>query len=136
LLDLAAGRIQAALVTLASAAPLAREGRIRLLATTGGARAPGFPDLPTSAEAGVPGLWMEGMQGLFGWRGMPEAAREDLAVQAREALAEPAAAERFRAAGMAPRGSTPAEFARFLGEHRARWSALAREFGVRPSGGG
>ena len=91
--------------------------------------------MPTSAEAAFPGLWMEGTQGLFGWRGMPEPQREAWSAVAREVLAEPAVAERLRAAGMAARGSTPAEFGRFLDEHRARGAALAREFGARPPGG-
>jgi tripartite-type tricarboxylate transporter receptor subunit TctC len=49
-------------------------------------------------------------------------------------LGDPVVAERFHAAGMAPRGSTPAEFARELAQHRARWTALAREFGAKPPG--
>jgi tripartite-type tricarboxylate transporter receptor subunit TctC len=132
--DLAAGRIQAALVTLAPVVGLAREGRVRLLATTGGERAPVFPEVPTSAEAGFPGLWMEGLQGLFGWRGMGETQREEWSAAVRAAMAEPSVVERLRAAGMAARGSTGGEFARFLAEHRARWAALAREFGARPPG--
>lgn len=134
LTDLATDRIQVALITLAPAGPLAREGRLRILATTGHARAPGFPDLPTTAEAGFPGFWQEGMQGLFGWRGMAAAEREDWAAAIRAVLDAPAVAERLNAAGMAARGSTPAEFAQFLAEHRSRWSALAREFGARPPG--
>jgi tripartite-type tricarboxylate transporter receptor subunit TctC len=47
-------------------------------------------------------------------------------------LAEPAVAERFGAAGMLARGSTPAAFAAEIAEHRTRWTALAREFGVGP----
>jgi tripartite-type tricarboxylate transporter receptor subunit TctC len=82
----------------------------------------------------MPGFRLEGLQGLFGWRGMPGAAREELSAQVREILSDPAVAERFRAAGMAPRGSTPAAFARELAEHRARWAALAREFGAKPPG--
>ena len=134
LLDLAEGRIQAVVSTLAAALGAARGGggRVRMLATAARARAPAAPELPTAAEAGFPGFWVEGLLGLFGWRGMPEAARDALSAQAREVLAEPAVKERFAAAGMLARGSAPAAFAAEIAEHRARWAALAREFGVGP----
>jgi tripartite-type tricarboxylate transporter receptor subunit TctC len=135
LVDLAAGRIQAALTPMAAVLPLARDGRARLLVLTGPERVATLPDLPTTAEAGMPEFLMEGLQGLFGWRGMPEAARDELSAQVREILGDPTVAERFRAAGMTPRGSTPAEFARELAQHRARWAALAREFGAKPPRG-
>lgn len=133
LLDLAEGRIQAVVSTLAAALGAARGGgRVRMLATAARARAPAAPELPTAAEAGFPGFWFEGLLGLFGWRGMPEAARDALSARAREVLAEPAIVERFGAAGMLARGSTPAAFAAEIAEHRTRWTALAREFGVGP----
>ena len=103
-----------------------------MLATAARTRAPAVPDLPTTAEAGFPDFWVEGLLGLFGWRGMPETERDVLSAQAREVLAEPAVAERFAAAGMLGRGSTPAAFAAEIAEHRTRWTALAREFGVGP----
>lgn len=132
LLDLAAGRIHVALTPLAPALPPAREGRTRLLVSTARERPPAAPDLPTTAEAGMPGFQITGLLGLFGWRGMPNAARDELSGQTRAILAEPATAERFRVAGMVARGSTPAEYAAELAASRARWAALAREFGTRP----
>ncbi len=122
------------LSTLAAALGAARGGgRVRMLATAARTRAPAVPDLPTTAEAGFPDFWVEGLLGLFGWRGMPEAAREGLSAQAREVLAEQTIIERFGAAGMLARGSTPAAFAAEIAEHRKRWAALAREFGVGPA---
>ena len=135
LLDLAGGRIHAVLTPLAPALPLAREGRIRLLAVTNRTRATAAPEVPTVAEAGAPALAMEGLLGLYGWRGIPEAARAELAAQAQETLADPGVAERLRVAGMEPRGAaTPAAFAAELAAFRAHWATLAREFGVRPPG--
>ena len=130
--DMAGGRIQVALAPLAPALPLARDGRIRLIAATARERPPAVPELPTTAEAGMPAFQIQGLLGLFGWRGMPEAARDELSAQVREVLAEPAMAERLRAAAMVPRGSTPAQYGAELAEHRARWAALAREFGAKP----
>ena len=83
LLDLAEGRIQAVVSTLAAALGAARGGgKVRMLATAARARAAAAPELPTAAEAGFPGSWAEGLLGLFGWRGMPEAARDALSAQA------------------------------------------------------
>jgi tripartite-type tricarboxylate transporter receptor subunit TctC len=132
LLDLAEGRVQAVVSTLAAALGAARGGRVRMLATAASGRAPAAPDLPTAAEAGFPDFWVEGLLGLFGWRGMPDPARDGLSAHLREVLAEPTIIERFGTAGMLARGSTPAAFAAEIAEHRTRWAALAREFGVGP----
>jgi tripartite-type tricarboxylate transporter receptor subunit TctC len=135
LIDLASGRIHAALTPLASALPLVRDGRIRLLAVTNRIRAAAVPEVPTVAEAGVPVLEMEGILGLYGWRGIPAAVRDELAAQAHQTLADPGVAERLRAAGMEPREeSTPAAFKAELVAVRDRWAALAREFGAKPPG--
>lgn len=134
LLDLAAGRLDMVLLPLASITPLLQDGQLRLLATTGRTRAPAAPDVPTVAEAGFPLLEIEGIHGLFGWRGMPEAARAELAEQAWATLTESATAGRLLAAGMEVRGaSSPTEFAAEIAAHRTRWAALAREFGLRPA---
>jgi tripartite-type tricarboxylate transporter receptor subunit TctC len=135
LLDLAGARIHAALVPLAPALPLAREGLIRLLVVTNRTRALAVPGVPTAAEADAPALEIEGLLGLYGWRGMPDTTRAEMAEQAQQTLADPGVAERLRAAGMEPRGaSTPAAFAAELAAIGARWMALAREFGAKPPG--
>lgn len=134
LLDLTAGRLDAGVASLAPMLPLVRDGRLRLLAVTNRTRSPVMPEVPTVAEADFPMLGNEGIHGLFGWRGMPEAVRMELADQARETMMEPATAERIRGAGMEPRGAAadPAAFAAELAAQRSRWAALAQEFGVRP----
>ena len=134
LLDLAGGRIHAVVGPLAATLPLARDGRIRMLAIPSHTRAAAAPELPTAAEAGFPDLWVEGFVGLFGWRGMPEVAREAFSADARAVLAEPALVERYAASGLLARGSTPRGFEEALEEHRGRWAALAREFGAAPRG--
>jgi hypothetical protein len=115
--------------------PLVRDGRIRLLAVTNRIRAAAVPEVPTVTEGGVPVLQMEGILGLYGWRGIPAAVRDELAAQAHQTLADPGVAERLRAAGMEPReASTPAAFKAELVAVRDRWAALAREFGAKPPG--
>jgi tripartite-type tricarboxylate transporter receptor subunit TctC len=135
LLDLADGRLHAVLSTLAPALAVSHGGRVRILATMARVRASAAPDVPTSEEAGFPGFWVEGLMGLFGWRGMSDLAREELSAQVRETLADSSITERFRALGMLARGSNPAAFAGELENHRVRWAELARQFGVRPPNG-
>jgi tripartite-type tricarboxylate transporter receptor subunit TctC len=131
--EVAEGRIHATLHPLAVTLPFARKGSVRVLATPSRARAAAAPGIPTAAEAGFPDFWVEGLLGVFGWRGMPDTAREEFSAEARAVLAEPALAERYAAAGLLARGSTPAAFEVELDRHRARWTALAREFGAKPN---
>jgi tripartite-type tricarboxylate transporter receptor subunit TctC len=133
MLDVAAGRIQVALVPLTPAMPLVRDGRLRLLAVTSRNRAPAAPDVATTAEAGFPVLEVEGLLGLYGWRAMPGALRARIAAEASEALAAPELAERLRGLGMLPQGGPPADLAALLEGQRARYGGLAREFGVAPA---
>jgi tripartite-type tricarboxylate transporter receptor subunit TctC len=129
--EMLAGRLHAMLVPLAPVVGAAREGRLRLLATTGPERAPALPEVPTSAEQGFPGFRQEGIHGVFGWKGMPDALRARIAAEASTVVAEPALAERLRGAGLLVRADgTPAGFAATLAEQRERWAALAGEFGA------
>jgi tripartite-type tricarboxylate transporter receptor subunit TctC len=80
----------------------------------------------------IPDLLVEGVHGLFGWRGMPDTVREGLSSDARAVLANREMIDRYAAVGLQARGSTPAAFAAELAEQRARWAALAREFGGMP----
>src|SRR5947199_10506813 len=63
--DLLGGRIQVMFTTVASAAPLIAGGQLRALAVTSAERSPAFPDVPTVAEAGVPGYSAESWYGLY-----------------------------------------------------------------------
>ena len=64
--DLIAGRVQVMFESLNSIAPFARSGAVRALAVSGDHRSPGFPDLPTVAEAGVPGYSAPAWAGVIG----------------------------------------------------------------------
>lgn len=132
--EVSQGRVHVALVPLSVAMPFVQNGTVRLLATPGRTRAAIAPEVPTTAEAGYPDLWVEGFLGVFGWRGMPDEMREKFSAEARAVLADPAVAERYAASGLRARGSTPREFQAELDRHRAQWTKLAREFGATPKG--
>jgi len=73
LADLISGQIQLGFTSTISAVPHMRSGRLKGLAVTGAKRAQAFPDLPTIAEAGVPGFELTNWYGLFGPAGTPPA---------------------------------------------------------------
>ncbi|MBR0663910.1 tripartite tricarboxylate transporter substrate binding protein [Roseomonas hellenica] len=133
--DLAAGRIHLVFGPASSALGLIREGSVRALAVSARERAPALPEVPTVAEAGFPDLRLEAVYGLFGWSGMHAATRDRLAAETRTVLAEPAVADRLRAAGALPRPGTPDDLAELISQQRARAEEGARAFGsARPPG--
>src|SRR5260370_13747081 len=88
--DLMARQIELTVVPLAAALPLARDGRIKLLAVTTPERAVVAPDLPTAVEAGFPELTVETWHGFFGPRTMPMELRERIAADVRLLASDPA----------------------------------------------
>jgi tripartite-type tricarboxylate transporter receptor subunit TctC len=130
--DLVDGRIQVTVTPLASAIPLANDGKLKLLAVTPSERAPAAPLVPTAIELGYPELAIEAPLGLFGPKTMPLELRERIATDVQALASDPAISQRLTSLGMAARASTPSQYAATLAEQRARWTALARAHGLRP----
>jgi tripartite-type tricarboxylate transporter receptor subunit TctC len=124
--DLAEGRIGVVSTGLVPLLPLARAGRIKILALTNRARSPAAPDIPTATELGFPSLRAEGFQGFFGWRDMPEALRERIAADVRAVAADPVLAERLSAIGQAVRVGTTADFVAMINEQREMIARIAK----------
>ena len=115
--DLIAGRVQLMFESLNSIAPHARSGTVRALAVTGERRSPGFPELPTVAEAGVPGYAAPTWSGVIGPVPASRAPIVDkLNAAINRAIASAAFKERFAAIGDEPAGGTPEEFAETISE--------------------
>lgn len=131
LLDLIPGRIQAGFVAGAHALAPLREGRVRALAITAASRQPSLPDVPTMAEAGLPGTPSYGWIGLFGPASLPRPVIRLLAEAATEALGTQAARTPLEAAGFAVVGSGPENFADLLQAETARWAPLITRLGLR-----
>jgi tripartite-type tricarboxylate transporter receptor subunit TctC len=130
--DLSQGRIDGALVPLAFVGGLLQDGRVKLLAVTNDARSPIAPNTPTLAEQGFPELTFGGLLGLFGGKDMPLELRERISEDIKTALSDSTTIARLTRAGLAPRGTSPGEFASILDEQRAKWSRIAREHDVGP----
>ncbi|HEY8611123.1 MAG TPA: tripartite tricarboxylate transporter substrate-binding protein [Roseomonas sp.] len=129
--DLAAGVLDGAFITALSAGPIADSGRARLLAVATEARIASRPELPTFAEAGVPGLTIAEWCALFAPAGTPMAVAERLHSATAAALADPEVKARLDQLVAVPVGSSPQEFARFVREGRTTMATLVREANIR-----
>jgi tripartite-type tricarboxylate transporter receptor subunit TctC len=129
--DLIAGHVQVMWESLNSIAPHARSGKVRSLAVSGARRSPGFPDLPTIAEAGVPGYEAGTWTGVIAPAGLPRPLIERLNAAVNEAIRSPLFTERFAMIGDEPAGGTPADFADTIRRDSARWGEVVRRSGAK-----
>ncbi len=126
LIDAIAGHCDVLFDSVGSAGPHVREGRLRALAISSAARSPGWPDLPTIAESGLPGYEAVTWSGLVAPPGTPAAIVERLNSESRAAFHAPAARAALEAHGAAISDLSPAGMRQFLAEEIARWGAVIR----------
>ena len=125
--DLVSGEVQVGLTTVPSALLLVKAGKLRPLAVVAAHRSPVLPDVPTLAEAGLPGLVIDSWYGLFAPAGTPPALVGRISAEVRKALADPALSEALSRQGAEPAPLAPQEFARFIQVDTAHWSRVIRE---------
>lgn len=129
--DLLAGRVAAMVLPLHTALPLAADGRVRLLAIGSPARSPTAPAVPTTAEAGSPGVVVNLWYGLFGPAGLPSALVARLNAALRAWLARPATRQQLQAQGMAPAADTSSTaLAAMVARDAARWAGVIEAAGI------
>ena len=107
---LIAGEVEVAVVPLATAVPLIKDGRIRALGITGAKRSATVPEVPTVAEAGVPGFASTSWQGWFMAAKTPPAIVQRIQQETAKALHLPDVRARLDAMAYEPVGSPPSEF--------------------------
>ncbi|HZR68018.1 MAG TPA: tripartite tricarboxylate transporter substrate binding protein [Burkholderiales bacterium] len=129
--DLVGGQVQIAFLGIPTVLPHIRSGKLRALAVTGARRSPELPDVPTVAEAGVPGYELSPWYGLLAPAGTPSAVVARLAAEATKIVREPAMREQLVAQGAEPAGGTPEEFARTLRSDAALWKKVVKDAGIR-----
>ena len=131
--DLIAGRINMMMDTLPTALPHIQGGRIRALAVSTTARNPTLPDVPTVAEAGVPGYEALNWYGLYAPAATPEAAVARLNAVLAALVARPAFQARLAAQGMLPMVGDRAAFTAYATADRQRWTDLVRSANITPA---
>ena len=129
--DLIAGQVQVMLESTNSITPFVKTGRVRALAVTSPKRAPALPDVPTVAEAGVPGYELTTWAGIVGPVGLPQPIVARLNAELNKAAASPVFKEKATAIGSEPFSGTPQEFGQFIRSEYVKWGEVIKRSGVR-----
>jgi tripartite-type tricarboxylate transporter receptor subunit TctC len=128
--DMLGGHVDLFFGNVSAALALWREGKVKVLAVLDKNRTPNMPEVPTTAEAGMPALVSTGWFAMVGPPKMPAALQADIAKATNEVLAMPEIQGKFRAISVEPVGSSPAQTAAFIKEESVRWGEVIRKTGV------
>ena len=129
--DLIAGHVALSFATSPTAVPNVKSGKVRALGVSSTRRIPSLPDVPTIAEAGVPGYEASGVFGLVGPAGIPEAIVQKLNASVVAVVKDPAMLKTLGEQGYEPLTTTPAEYAAFLRDEVAKWAKVVKESGAK-----
>jgi|SRR5678815_1789001 tripartite-type tricarboxylate transporter receptor subunit TctC len=131
LTDLASGQIQLIFDNLTSIAPHVKAGRVRGLGVSSLRRSLIFPDIPTIAEAGVPGYETNSWGGMVVPVRTPRAIVTRLNAEINKALQSPELRERYAAIEAEPTGGTPEQFAAFVKTELVKWADVVKKSGAK-----
>ncbi len=131
LLATLSGDTQIVFAGISEAAPHMPTGKLRVLAITSAKRSPGYPDLPTVAESGLPGYEFVTWHGMLAPRGTPQAVVHLLAERVRRALGGAEVGRIFQQNGIDIVANSPEEFGARLKDESAKWGRVIRERGMR-----
>ncbi len=124
--EIIGGRLHLISDNVTSVLPHVTSGRLRALGVTGTRRIPLAPDIPTVAEAGVPGYAITAWGGYMAPAGTPGPVVAKLNAELNKAIASPAIRERWLALGIEPVGGTPERFAAHVKTETAKWADVIR----------
>lgn len=125
--DVIGGQVDFMFSTVAASQALVTGGKLRALAISSPERSRRLPDVPTVAETVIPGYEVYEWNGMFLPAGTPAAVAAKLQQALAEVLKEDVVKQRIDDLGAKPVGSTPAEFATFLGKEDAKWGEVVRK---------
>jgi tripartite-type tricarboxylate transporter receptor subunit TctC len=131
LTDLVGGHVAIYFSSLPPAVGLVKEGKVRALAVTGTKRSPIFPDLPTVAEAALPGYEAVLHYGIVAPAGTPRAIIDKLSAALRAAVMSEDLRTRLADDGAEPLPSTPEEYAADIDREETKWSAIVKASGAK-----
>ena len=129
--DLIAGQVQLQFSSIPTVLTHVKAGRVKMLAIGSAKRSPALPDVPTIAEAGVPGYEYTTWYGIFAPAGTPAATVKLLNAAVTKAVLSPEVTQRLAPQGAEPSPSTPQELTQYMKEESARWAKTIRAANVR-----
>jgi tripartite-type tricarboxylate transporter receptor subunit TctC len=130
--DLVSGQVMMTFGNLTTILPFASAGRVRALAVTSAKRSPAIPNLPTMAEAGVPGFEAATWNGLVAPAATPKEIVAKLNGDIVKVLNMPDTRAKLAGNGLEPIGDTPAAFSAHIANEIARWANVVKAAGIRP----
>lgn len=130
--DVMSGKVQLAFSSIAGAVPFTSDNRVRPIATTGSARSPVYPNVPTVAESGLPGFDVDLWIGIYAPAGMPPAVLAKLNSELNKVLQQPELKAAFGKIGITPRGTSPEEGAAFTRSEYEKWKKVIVEGKIKP----
>jgi tripartite-type tricarboxylate transporter receptor subunit TctC len=132
MVDLLAGNVPSFIAVISTAVPQVQAGKVRAIAVTGAKRSQALPDVPTVAEAGVPGYASTNWYGLMAPAGTPPAVISRLSKEFTAALKNPEVVKQLAARGIDAAPSSPAEFIQYVREEEKRWVPVIRKANIQP----
>ena len=132
MVDLVAGRLHFSIASTAPGANLAKDGKLKVLATLLARRSHLFPDAPTMAESGFPQYSVVPWGAMVGPAGMPRDIVERVARDTNAAVNNPQAREALDKFGFELQGSSSDELGKFIREQLAAWRQAVKEAGIEP----
>lgn len=132
LIDMLGGQIQMGMPTINVVLPHIQSDRLRAIGVTSLQRSPAAPQVPTLAEAGMPGYEATNWYAIIGPNGLPSAVVEKIYADTAKVLRAPEVRERMAAAGMEARSMPPTELAAYIKTEIAKWGKAVRASGAKP----
>lgn len=129
--EMVSQRVQYYVIPITAGMPLLKEGRLKALAVTVDKRIEQMPEVPTMAEAGLPGFRIDGWFGVVGPAAMPRALVNRLNADIVAVLRQPDTRERFQRQGAEPVYTTPAAFEKMMKEEFARYRDVVKAAGIK-----
>jgi tripartite-type tricarboxylate transporter receptor subunit TctC len=121
------GEVDSGILGISTMLPYVKSAKIRALGVTGAKRSSLVPDVPTIAEAGIPGYEFEAWYALFAPAKTPRNVVEKINGDVNRALREPDIRQRLAAIGMEPMGGSEEAFARYFRAEIAKWAKVVRD---------
>jgi len=128
--DLIGGQIDIMFDNMPSAIQHVRAGKLKPLAVTTAKRSPELPDVPTIAEAGVPGYEATSWFGMFAPAATPAPVVARLNGALVKVLADPEVKKKLAEQGAEPHAEKPEQFAEFIRKETAKWSKVVKDSGA------